>query len=97
MIPNGIEEYGQPLPPDVPPGIPIPPVPPPVHVPMVYVENHVEPVVYRVLTLSAPSAARLESELNVVAHEGWALCQIIPQDKQLLLVLSQQEVKRRKS
>jgi hypothetical protein len=44
-------------------------------------------VEYRVLTRDTLEAKRLEADLNELGRDGWSLMQIIPQEKQTMLVL----------
>jgi hypothetical protein len=54
--------------------------------PIIY-EESAGPVEYRVLTASSKDAKELEANLNDAGSDGWWLVQIIPQEKQMLLVL----------
>jgi hypothetical protein len=87
---EAIIEIDQSAPPEIPPDFPFSPPetinPPMVSVPMVYVESPVQ-VEYRVLTRDTLEAKRLEADLNELGRDGWSLMQIIPQEKQTMLVL----------
>ena len=84
---EAVTEIVQSAPPEIPPDFPFSPpeTPPMVSVPMVYVESP-EQVEYCVLKREALEAKRLEADLNELGREGWWLMQIIPQEKQTLLV-----------
>lgn len=84
-----IREVTQITPPEIPFDPPIPTEQPSIPVPMVYVEKR-EQVEYRVKVLESFKAENLESELNKFGRDGWWLIQIIPQEKNALLVFSHQ-------
>jgi hypothetical protein len=79
-----------PFPPEAPPEFPFSPPetvgPTTIPTPIVY-EESAGPVEYRVLTLDSQDAKELEAKLNDEGRDGWWLVQIIPREKQMLLVL----------
>lgn len=89
-VPEQTYEMTQTTPPEVPPEVPIKPpesagfLSPPV--PIVY-EDSPARMEYRVLARSSLEATGLEADLNALGREGWWLAQILPQEKQVLLVL----------
>lgn len=87
-------EMMQAFPPEMPPPVPVRPfeaaVSPAVTVPVVYEREKARPVEYQVLTLSAPTAAELETTLNTAGRQGWWLIQIVSERTPLMLVMMRQ-------